>query len=68
MKINKVFKGIEKLFFSDITDEKKKQKIKEKLLQKIEQTRKETRNATTDEEKQNLKAKYYILKKLLERL
>ena len=34
MKIGKVLEGIEKLFFSDINDEKKQEKLKEKLLKK----------------------------------
>ncbi|MEK6658999.1 MAG: hypothetical protein AABY36_04900 [Campylobacterota bacterium] len=68
MKINKVFKGIEKLFFSEVTDEKKQEKLKEKLLKKIEQTKAEIKNADNDEETQDLKAKLYILKKLLERV
>lgn len=68
MKINKVFKGIEKLFFSEFTDEKKQEKLKEKLLKKIEQTKEEIKNTDNDEETQDLKAKLYILKKLLERV
>ncbi len=68
MKISKVFKGIEKLFFSEATDEKKQEKLKEKLLEKIEQTKEEIREAGTDEQLQDLKAKLYILKKLLERV
>lgn len=68
MKISKVFKGIEKLFFSEATDEKKQEKLREKLLEKIEQTKKEIENADNDEEAQDLKAKLYILKKLLERV
>lgn len=68
MKIDKVFEGIEKLFFSEINDEKKQEKLKEKLYEKIEQTKKEIKDATDDEEAQNLRAKLYILKKLLERV
>lgn len=68
MKINKVFEGIEKLFFSEINDEKKQEKLREKLHKKIEQTKKELKNAETDEEIEDLKAKLYILKKLLERV
>lgn len=68
MKISKVFKGIEKLFFSEATDEKKQEKLREKLLKKIEQTKEEIKNAGNDEEAQDLKAKLYILKKLLERV
>ncbi|MBE0515147.1 hypothetical protein [Sulfurimonas sp.] len=68
MKIDKVIEGIEKLFFSEINDEKKQEKLKEKLYEKIEQTKKEIKGAQDDEEAQNLKAKLYILKKLLERV
>lgn len=68
MKINKVFEGIEKLFFSDLNDEKKQEKLREKLHKKIEQTKKEMKEAQADEEAQDLKAKLYILKKLLERV
>jgi ElaB/YqjD/DUF883 family membrane-anchored ribosome-binding protein len=68
MKINKVFEGIEKLFFSDLNDEKKQEKLREKLHKKIEQTKKEMKEAETDEEAQDLRAKLYILKKLLERV
>lgn len=68
MKINKVFEGIEKLFFSEINDEKKQQKLREKLYEKIEQTKKEIKSAQDDEEAGDLKAKLYILKKLLERV
>lgn len=68
MKINKVFEGIEKLFFSEITDEKKQEKLRAKLHKKIEQTKKEMKEADTDEDVQDLKAKLYILKKLLERV
>ncbi|MDP2893148.1 MAG: hypothetical protein Q8N78_02120 [Sulfurimonas sp.] len=68
MKIGKVLEGIEKLFFSDINDEKKQEKLKEKLLKKIEETKIEIKNSSTDEEQQDLKAKLYILKKLLERV
>ncbi len=68
MKINKVFEGIEKLFFSKTNDEKKQEKLKEKLHKKIEQTKVEIKDASTDEETQDLKAKLYILKKLLERV
>jgi hypothetical protein len=68
MKIGKVLEGIEKLFFSDINDEKKQEKLKEKLLKKIEETKVEIKNSSTDEELRDLKAKLYILKKLLERV
>ncbi|OHD99417.1 MAG: hypothetical protein A3E21_04490 [Sulfurimonas sp. RIFCSPHIGHO2_12_FULL_36_9] len=68
MKINKVFEGIEKLFFSKTTDEKKQEKLKEKLHKKIEQTKIEIKDAGNDEEIEDLKAKLYILKKLLERV
>jgi ElaB/YqjD/DUF883 family membrane-anchored ribosome-binding protein len=68
MKINKVFAGIEKLFFSKTTDEKKQEKLREKLHEKIEQTKEEIKEADTDERQQDLKAKLYILKKLLERV
>lgn len=68
MKIGKVLEGIEKLFFSDINDEKKQEKLKEKLLKKIEETKMEIKNSSTDEEQRDLKAKLYILKKLLERV
>lgn len=68
MKINKVFEGIEKLFFSDINDKEKQQKIKDKLLEKIEQTKKEIKESSEEEELQDLKAKLYILKKLLDRV
>jgi ElaB/YqjD/DUF883 family membrane-anchored ribosome-binding protein len=68
MKIDKVFNGIEKLFFSEIEDEKKQEKLKEKLHKKIEQTKKEIKSTTDEEEVQNLRAKLYILKKLLERV
>ena len=68
MKIDKVFKGIEKLFFSDIDDKQKKEKLKEKLLKKIEQTKKEIKNSSSNEEAGDLKDKLYILKKLLERV
>ncbi|PLY13708.1 hypothetical protein CVO_09090 [Sulfurimonas sp. CVO] len=68
MKIDKVFKGIEKLFFSEINDEKKQQMLKEKLFEKIEQTKKEIKESSNEEELQDLKAKLYILKKLLDRV
>jgi len=68
MKMNKVFEGIEKLFFSDINDAKKQEKLRQKLHKKIEQTKKEIKEADADEEVQDLKAKLYILKKLLERV
>lgn len=68
MKIGKVFEGIEKLFFTEITDEKKKEKLNEKLHKKIEQTKNEIKNAGNDEEMQDLKAKLYILNKLLDRV
>jgi hypothetical protein len=68
MKIDKVFKGIEKLFFSEINDEKKQQMLKEKLFEKIEQTKKEIKESSNEEEQQDLKAKLYILKKLLDRV
>ena len=68
MKIGKVLEGIEKLFFSDINDEKKQEKLKEKLIKKIEETKIEIKNSSTDEELRDLKAKLYILKKLLERV
>ncbi len=68
MKIDKVFKGIEKLFFSDINDKEKQEEIKNKLLEKIEQTKKEIKESSNEEELQDLKAKLYILKKLLERV
>ncbi len=68
MKMGKVLEGIEKLFFSDINDEKKQEKLKEKLLKKIEETKIEIKNSNTDEELRDLKAKLYILKKLLERV
>ncbi|MGE4419286.1 MAG: hypothetical protein AB7D38_05575 [Sulfurimonas sp.] len=68
MKIDKVFKGIEKLFFSEINDEKKQEKLREKLHEKIEQTKKEIKSVSDEEEVQNLRAKLYILKKLLERV
>lgn len=68
MKMGKVLEGIEKLFFSDINDEKKQEKLKEKLLKKIEETKIEIKNSSTDEELRDLKAKLYILKKLLERV
>lgn len=68
MKINKVFKGIEKLFFSEVEDEKKQEKLREKLHEKIEQTKKEIKSAQDDDEIEDLKAKLYILKKLLERV
>lgn len=68
MKIDKVFKGIEKLFFSEINDEKKQEKLREKLHEKIEQTKKEIKSASSDEEAGDLRAKLYILKKLLERV
>lgn len=68
MKFNKIFKGIEKLFFSEATDGKKQEKLKEKLYKKIEQTKEEIKGAGSDEEAQDLRAKLYILKKLLERV
>lgn len=68
MKIGKVLEGIEKLFFSDINDEKKQEELKEKLLKKIEQTKKEIKKSSTDEELRDLKAKLHILKKLLDRV
>ena len=67
MKVKKLFEGIEKLFFSDKTDEKKQEKLREKLLSKIDQTKKEIKDASSDKEMQNLKDKLYILKKLLEK-
>lgn len=68
MKIDKVFEGIEKLFFSEISDEKKQEKLREKLHKKIEQTKKEIKSAKDEEEASDLRAKLYILKKLLERV
>ncbi len=68
MKIGKVLEGIEKLFFSDINDEKKQEKLKEKLFKKIEETKKEIKESIEDEKLKDLKAKLYILKKLLERV
>ncbi len=68
MKIKKVFEGIEKLFFSEINDEKKQEKLREKLHEKIEETKKELKDAKTEEEAEDLKAKLYILKKLLDRV
>lgn len=68
MKIDKVFNGIDKLFFSDIEDKQKKEKLKEKLKKKIEQTKKEIKDSSDDEEIADLKDKLYILKKLLERV
>ncbi|OHE12120.1 MAG: hypothetical protein A2525_12245 [Sulfurimonas sp. RIFOXYD12_FULL_36_11] len=68
MKIGKVLEGIEKLFFSDINDEKKQEELKEKLLKKIEQTKKEIKKSSMDEELRDLKAKLHILKKLLDRV
>lgn len=68
MKIGKVLEGIEKLFFSDITDEKKQEKLKEKLLKKIALTKEEIKNTSKDEDLQDLKAKLHILKKLLDRV
>lgn len=67
MKIDKVFKGIEKLFFSDLGDKQKKEELKEKLLKKIEQTKKEIKESPADEQS-DLKDKLYILKKLLDRV
>lgn len=67
MKIDKLFKGIEKLFFSEY-GEKKQEKLKDKLLKKITKTKKELRDASKEEDKENLKDKLYILKKLLERV
>ena len=68
MKIKKVFEGIEKLFFSEINDETKQEKLREKLHEKIEETKKELKDAKTEEEAEDLKAKLYILKKLLDRV
>jgi len=68
MKIGKVLEGIEKLFFSNITDEKKQEELKEKLLKKIEQTKKEIKNCNAADEIKDLKAKLHILRKLLDRV
>ncbi|MCK9472847.1 hypothetical protein [Sulfurimonas sp.] len=68
MNINKVFKGIEKLFFSKIDDKQKKEELQEKLHEKIQQTKKEIKNAQSSEDVENLRAKLYILKKLLDRV
>ncbi len=67
MKIDKIFKGIEKLFFS-VNGEKKQEKLKENLQKKITKTKKELKNASTPEERENIKDKLYILKKLLQRV
>lgn len=67
MKIDKFFKGIEKLFFS-VNGEKKQEKLKEKLLKKIEKTKEELKETSKKEERVILKDKIYILKKLLERV
>jgi hypothetical protein len=68
MKISKVLIAIEKLFFNDINNGKKQEKLKEKLMKKIEQTKKEIKNSSKDEEIKDLKEKLYILKRLLERV
>ena len=68
MKISKVLIAIEKLFFNDINNAKKQEKLKEKLIKKIEQTKKEIKNSSKDEEIKGLKEKLYILKRLLERV
>ena len=67
MKIDKLFKGIEELFFS-ANGEKKRERLKEKLLKKIAKTKKELKLALKNEDKKSLKDKLYILKKLLKRV
>ena len=68
MKIGKVLKEIDKLFFGKENDKKKQKKLKEKLLKKIEQTQEKIDVVTSDEEKQDLKDKLYILQKFLEKV
>lgn len=67
MKIDKIFKGIEKLFFS-VNGEKKRDKLKDKLQKKITKTKKELKDTSSNDERENLKDKLYILKKLLQRV
>ena len=68
MKISKVLIAIEKLFFNDINNGKKQEKLKEKLIKKIDQTKKEIKKSSEDDVIKNLKEKLYILKRLLERV
>lgn len=68
MKISKVLIAIEKLFFNDINNGKKQEKLKEKLIKKIDQTKKEIKKSSEDDEIKDLKEKLYILKRLLERV
>ncbi len=68
MKISKVLKGIDKLFFGKPNDKKKQKKLEEKLLKKIWQTKEEILLASNDEKKQDLKDKLSILEKLLKRV
>ncbi|MDY0195138.1 MAG: hypothetical protein RBR33_03635 [Sulfurovaceae bacterium] len=68
MKIGKVLKGIDKLFFSKSNDKKKQKKLKEKLLKKIEQIKEEIMTTSNDEKKQDLKDKLSILEKFLKRV
>lgn len=68
MKIGKVLKGIDKLFFGKPNDKKKQKKLKEKLLKKIEQIKEEIMTTSNDEKKQDLKDKLSILEKFLKRV
>ncbi|NLC28248.1 MAG: hypothetical protein GX780_05685 [Campylobacteraceae bacterium] len=67
MKIDKLFKSIEKLFFSQ-DDQEKQEELREKLIDKIEATRQELSVCLEKEKKDALKDKLYILKKLLKRV
>lgn len=67
MKIDKLFRQMEKLFFTP-NDEKVKNELRLKLLDKMKETKEEIKLASNEEEKEALKDKIKVLKKFLKQV
>lgn len=67
MKIDKLFRQMEKLFFTP-NDEKAKNELRLKLLDKMKETKEEIKLASNEGEKEALKDKMKVLKKFLKQV
>jgi hypothetical protein len=67
MKIDKLFRQMEKLFFTP-NDEKAKNELRLKLLDKMKETKEEIKLVSNEEEKEALKDKMKVLKKFLKQV
>ncbi len=64
MKISKIFEELKDVVFGKKNSKKKRKKLDNEIAQKISKTKRDINEAKTKEEREKLKAKLAILKRL----